>query len=339
MKHRVLILGAGFWGGRWIELIRACERTELAGVACDPAAVEAVCGRFGLCGAAVYPDYREAVERADAEIMVNVLPAALHFDADRRALERGMHVIAEKPLVASMEEAAQLLEIASARPGQRFMASQNYRWRPHNMAIRAALDEGRIGALESISLEFRQQEDLQGYRGGLARPLLDDMAIHHFDLLRYFSGADCAEICARAWRPSWSLYPGQPNLDAILTMENGVHVSYTGTWAARGRQSSWDGNLVLTGSEGCLTLDVENRVYFYPHKKDASVVLDTACQQGELLPNAEMAYTEMEYGLRGFLDCIEEGRVPETTLADNFKSFSMVDACRRAAEQGCAIRL
>ena len=329
--YRVLLLGAGFWGSRWIRLLQGCERTVLAGVACDPQSIENVRKQFDLPGEMVFGDYKEAIESVDAQIMVNVLPAKLHYDADRLAIERGLHVIAEKPLVETMQQAWSLLALSNRHPNVHFAVSQNYRWRPHNVAIVNAINSGMIGTLESIRLEFRQQEDLQGYRGALERPLVDDMSIHHFDLLRYFCNGDCASIIARTWRPSWSLYPGEPNLDAILLMKNGVRISYTGTWAARGKETSWDGDILLCGSKGCLCLEVDNHVRFYPHAKVANVVLDTQRQHAIMLDNPNMLWTETEYCLRAFLDSLDTNTSFETDLKDNFASFAMVHACREAA--------
>lgn len=173
--------------------------------------------------------------------------------------------------------------------------SQNYRWRPYNRAIKCAIDQGMIGKVESILLEFRQQEDLQGYRAGLEMPLLQDVSIHHFDLIRFFTGADCKEIYCRSWRPFWSLFQGKPNTEAILQMTNGVTVTYNGSWAARGKETSWDGNFTITGEKGCLTLDADGKVYFYPHEKAETVVLDTSSQKGLEVAQPEMEYTEMEY--------------------------------------------
>lgn len=339
-KYKVLLLGAGFWGKRWIRLLNENERAECIGIACAENERKQIAELSELPLDSIYSDYREAVEKADADIMVNVLPAKLHYDADRRALEKGLHIITEKPLAESQKEAEELLELASGRPDQLFMASQNYRWRSHNVTIKKALDDGMIGRLEAVSFNFRRKEDLQGYRKDLELPLINDMCIHHFDLLRFFCGADCAEITARAWRPSWSEYQGKPNVEAILCMKNGVMVSYTGTWAARGMETSWDGDIILSGDKGCLTLDADNKVCFYPVANENEEVLDTKKQEPVLISNVEMEHEETDYGLRYFIqNCLDEGTIPETCLQDNVKSFSMVTACEESARSGKTVKM
>lgn len=337
MKHKILLLGMGFWGRRWLDLIQKTERCELAGIAGSPAEMEELCSTYRVDPAKTFTDFREAIARTDAGIAVVVLPGALHFEADKMALEKGMDLITEKPLAMNLEEAKGLLRLKALYPERKFMASQNYRWRPHNQAIKRAIEEGRIGKVESVLLEFRQQEDLQGYRAGLELPFLQDVSIHHFDLIRFFTGADCKDIYCRTWRPSWSLFKGKPAAEAILEMDNGVRVVYQGTWAARGKESSWDGNFTVTGSEGCLTLDAEGKVMFYRHEKAEEVVLDTGRQQGEEIVLPEMKYVEMEYGFHMFMDSVEQGDEPETTLEDNVKSFAMVMAGIQSARDNTAV--
>ncbi len=340
-KYKVVLLGAGFWGKRWIRLLQEYERVECTGIACAEKDRDDIIRLSGLSGENVYGDWQEAVNKADADIMVNVLPAELHYAADCAALEKGLHIIAEKPLVKTKEEAESLLRLSEARKNQLFMVSQNYRWRPHNVTIKQAVDEGMIGRLEAVSFNFRRREDLQGYRKNLEMPLIHDMCIHHFDLLRFFCDSDCREITAHAWRPSWSRYKGKPNVDAVIRMENGVEISYTGTWAARGMETSWDGDIVLSGDKGCLTLDADNEVCFYPdvREKEGEAVLDTGKQRPVVLKKTEMEHEETDYGLRYFIECLDKGKMPETCLKDNFKSLCMVLACEEAADTGRKVRV
>lgn len=332
MKRKVLLLGLGFWGKNWMELIDRTEEVELAGVAGAEFELKEMQEKYGLTEDVLYTDFKDAIEKSGAELAIVVIPGRLHFEADKLAMEKGMHVITEKPLAMDLEEAKGLLEIKKKYPKQKFMASQNYRWRPHNQAIKAAIKEGLIGDVESVMVEFRKQEDLQGYRAGLAQPLLQDVCIHHFDLIRFFTGADCKNIYCRSYHPSWSAFDGRPGTDAIMEMDNNVKVTYNGTWAARGKESSWDGNFTITGSKGALTLDADDNVYFYEFKKNDAVVMVSGAEKGVLLEKPEMKYTEMEYGFRMMLDCIENDTIPETTLEDNFKSFAMVCAGLESVE-------
>lgn len=332
MKTKVLLLGLGFWGRNWMDLISRTERVELAGVAGSEAELEDVKKKYGLSDDMLYTDFRDAIAKSDAQLAIVVIPGKFHFEADMMAMEKGMNVITEKPLAMNLEEAKKLLEMKTKHPELKFMASQNYRWRPHNQAIRNAIQSGMIGDVETVLCEFRKQEDLQGYRAGLEQPLLQDVCIHHFDLIRFFTGADCENIYCRSYHPSWSAFEGRPGTDAIMELENGIKVTYNGSWAARGKESSWDGNFTITGSKGALTLDADDNVHFYEFSKNEEVVMVSGAETGVLLEKPEMKYQEMEYGFNMMLDCIENDTVPETTLEDNFKSYAMVCAGLKSVE-------
>jgi predicted dehydrogenase len=107
-------------------------------------------------------------------------------------------------------------------------------------------------------------------------------------------------------------------------MESGVTVSYSATWAARGKFTSWDGNITLTGNQGCLQLDNQDKVWFY--RGDSS--------EPELLSRVEMDHTELAHALRHMIDLIENGGTAETTLQDNFHSYAMVCAGEKAVKAG-----
>lgn len=76
---------------------------------------------------------------------------------------------------------------------------------------------------------------------------------------------------------------------------------------------------------------------FYRHEKAEEVVLDTGRQQGEEIVLPEMKYVEMEYGFHMFMDSVEQGDEPETTLEDNVKSFAMVMAGIQSARDNTAV--
>ncbi len=96
-------------------------------------------------------------------------------------------------------------------------------------------------------------------------------------------------------------------------MEDGIIANYNGTWAARGKATSWDGTITVTGDKGCLVLDAEEKVV--------------------------MKHTELDYALDMFIRCIEEDKVPESDLEENYRSFSMVCAAEESVRTNLPIPL
>jgi len=147
------------------------------------------------------------------------------------------------------------------------------------------------------------------------------MVVHHFDLIRSITGQDCVEVFARGVRPRWSWYRGLPGVDAILTFEQGLSVSYTGTMVARGFTTPQDGIITLVGENGTLRLEADQQVRWY---HDSQV---------EVISRESTTCTDTTYALREFLAAIRERRRPETHVEDNIRSFAMAAAAIMSVER------
>lgn len=324
-KMRVLVLGLGFFGRNWLREVLACPECEVAGiVAKHPELLATVGEEFKVPPAKRFATIEEGLGRAQAQAAIVALPEMVHKAAILAALDRGLHVLTEKPLAMDMTEAAAIVRAARRAPGATLMVDQNYRWRPHTRALRRMIREGRIGRVASASYEFRQgivRTTTDAWREEMPHPYLHDIAIHHFDLLRACTGQECAEVVAIPVRPHWSWYRGLPALDAILTFDQGVSVSYTGTMVARGFITPQDGLITIVGEGGTLRLEADVQVRWY---RDSQV---------EVVPPEAMLFTDAAYALREFLAAIREARRPETDVEDNVRSLAMVAAAVTSVEK------
>lgn len=318
-KPKVMLLGLGFYGEIWLDALRQTDCCELAAVAGRRERLDKLSARYGLAEIAKYENYLEAIGRTEADIAIIVLPTRLHTEAARLALANGMHVLSEKPLTFDRNDAEDMLSCKRAYPQLKYVVNQNYRWRAHNQTLKKAIDDGLIGKVGALLCEFRRPENLIGYRTSLEMPLLQDVAIHHFDLIRFFTGRNGSDIYARSHRPTWSRFAGSPSTEAILRLEDGIVATYSGTWAGRGKPTLWDGRYTVQGERGILTLD------------ETGVVTHFAAEDEPGVPvrGVEMPYAELESALRDLLRSMAENSVPENSLEDNFNSFAI--AC--AAEQ------
>jgi predicted dehydrogenase len=330
----ILVAGTGFWGNEWLGVLSSAEGVTIAATAGhrDPVLPA---GAPLAPGYRHFDDYRSAVDEAEADALLITLPTHLHADAITRGIEAGMHVLCEKPLAQDADETAGLLATAESRPDLVVMVSQNYRWRPWAQAARAAIADGTVGGLAHIGLRFSQPEFLAGPRLELANPLLQDMAIHHFDLLRFLAGGDAVELYARQHTPSWNKFPGSPGLDALITMDNGVQVSYSGTWAGRGGVTTWDGDYAIQGERGLLTV-VDGRLELQP---DAGVV-DTSGKGSIEAPEPvaidvpDLPLGDTRSSFEEFRRAIAEGAEPATGIRDNANSIAIVFAAEESLRSG-----
>ncbi len=321
---RILVLGLGFFGKNWLKEISACPECEVAGVvAKHPDLLATVGEQFKVPPARRFTTIEEGLHRSQAQAAIVALPEMIHKAATLAALERGLHVLMEKPLAIDMVEAATIVRAARHATGVIVMVDQNYRWRPETQTLRKAIRGGKIGRVASASYEFRQaitRTTTDAWREQMPHPYLHDMAVHHFDLLRACSGLECTELMAFPVRPLWNWYRGLAAVDVIMTFEQGLNVTYTGSMVARGFTTPQDGIITLVGEGGTLRLEADQQVRWY---HDGEV---------EVIPPEPMPFADTAYTLREFLAAIRERRRPETHVEDNVRSFAMAAAAVTSVE-------
>ena len=318
-------------GKEWLKAIARNDDCELAAfVAKTDEELDTVAEAFGLDRSLGMTDYKKAFEEAGADVGLCVLHPWMHRDVIKTALEAGLHVITEKPLETTMEKAKEILALSAAHPDQKVLVSQNYRWRTHTNTVKKAIDEGMIGEVYHMAMRMYQSEPAGGYFDELEFPTLMDVAIHQFDLVRYFTGKECERVYARSFAPSWSPWKGMPATEAILEFEGGLVANYFGTVMARGTYTEWDGDVTIMGREGMLLVDKRFDVYAAvgPDGQDVTPVkLDPVPPERQ----------ELDQSWHEMVQAIEKGTTPSTNLEDNIRTLAIVMAGVESCKTGSPV--
>ena len=207
-RHRVVrigVIGAGkivrechlpaYRSAGW-EVVRIASRTaESAQAAAD---------EFGIADASA--DFDDVINDERVEVVDISLPSHRHPEVAIAALEAGKHVLLQKPMANTLED-AQAIVAAAERAGVKLAINQNGRWDPAIQACRELLDRGVFGQLITASIEMRTRQPWQEYwkdDANYPRLMLLGMSIHHLDQFRYLFG-EPLEITAHL-----ATYPGQP---------------------------------------------------------------------------------------------------------------------------------
>ncbi len=326
-RFRLMLLGAGFFARKWLEVLKAREDCEVVGIASRTAArADELIRDFGLSGIAIHLGWEEALVKGAADGALIALPQMFHPQAVVRAHQAGLHVLVEKPLSVDVASARMVYEEARRHPSLALMVNQNFRWRPHIQALRRAIREGLIGRVGHLMFEVRQQirrTTVDGWREKMPEPFLLDFAIHHFDLIRYLTGDEATRVTGQSFRPPWSWFDGNSAASAILSMRNGAVVDYGGTMVSLGAETPQEGLITVIGENGTLHLDGRTEV--------------TLHGQGDVrtLPQEPIPGGELGYALAEFLAAVREKRQPETHVAEHIRSLALplavVESSRRRA--------
>ncbi|MBN2150314.1 MAG: Gfo/Idh/MocA family oxidoreductase, partial [Candidatus Lokiarchaeota archaeon] len=126
--HRLLVVGTRF-GAEWMSAAMRSKNWEVAGiVAKTKASLDEAGKKFGVPEKDLYQDLDVALERCkDVDAAVVAVPNELHHPLACKVLDAGLHLILEKPITETWEQAVDLVRRLDARPGRKAMVGQTLR--------------------------------------------------------------------------------------------------------------------------------------------------------------------------------------------------------------------
>lgn len=332
---KIIHMGVGGFGRHWSQLLVANQNKVdvVALVDNSQEALDATCAEFGYDEAVCYTSLTAALAHVDADILICVTPPQVHRAHVTQALQAGLHVLCEKPMASDIDDCVAMLQ-ASRQFGRKFAISQNYRYRPAIQTMARLVREGVIGEIGQIKLDFYKgwYFDTDNFRRTMAHPLIVDMCIHHFDLLRCITGLEPTAVRGDSWNPPWSDNTGDTSTTLSIAMDNGARFIYSASWCAQGDFCDWNGNWLIEGDKGSI-------VY-----TDGTVTLNHAAGRytigrSEIITPDEMVLTEQSAVLDRFILAIKTDTRPETDVTDNLRSIRTVFAAVEAVDSGATVRV
>ena len=302
---RVAMVGYAFMGAahsqawrsapRFFDLPLAPRMRVLGGR--DAAAVTAAATRLGW--EQVETDWRRIIERDDVDLVDVCTPGDTHAEIAIAALEAGKHVLCEKPLANTVEEAEAMVAAAerARQRGVRSMVGFTYRRVPAIALARQLVAAGRIGQVRHVRAQYLQDWiadpqaplswRLQKEKAGSGA--LGDIGAHIIDLAQHITGESITGVSAvmetfvkerplptagGALAGVGGTQTGPVTVDdaAIFTarMSGGALASFEATRFATGRKNAI--RIELNGSAGSLAFDFEdmNVLHLFDASEDAA---------------------------------------------------------------------
>ncbi len=337
---KVIQVGIGGMGSTWLRAVQRSPYVHFAGfVEINDEIARAQAEAYNLDPSLIFQSLPEALENVETDAVINVTPPEAHREICIRALETGLPVLTEKPLAGNLAEARAIVDAAKAT-GMLCSVAQNYRYRPLTQTIKAILDSGELGALAAARAEFFRGPHFGGFREQMAHPLIVDMSIHHFDLMRFFFGSDAVSISARSWNPPWSWFDGDASAAAMIKFANGVEASYTGSWCSQAFETSWNADWRFECERGVI-LVADDRVYI----QQLESVDEGARGQSSIhderreIPLIGMERESQDYLLQEFYEAVTQGKDVSTTAQDNIHTMAFVFGVVEACDSGGTVNL
>lgn len=370
---RVAMIGHGFMGAahsqgwrvapRFFDLPARPEMTLLVGR--NAGRTEAAAQKWGW--EQTETDWRGAIARDDVDVIDIVTPGASHAEIAIAALEAGKHVLCEKPLANSLEEAEAMAAAAEGAVGSA-MVGFTYRRVPAAAFARDLVQSGAVGEIRQVRavylqdwlvdpeapLTWRLQKDLAGSGA------LGDLGAHAVDLAQFITGQKITAVSGtlNTFVHERPLLGHGSGLAGTATAERGTVTvddlalfnsrfdggavgSFEATRMSTGRKNAL--RIEVAGSRGTISFDLEkmNSLGFY----DATA---PATRQGFtdiMVTEPEHPYISAwwpaghmlgyEHGfshqVKDFVEAISEGRQPEPSFADGLQVQRVLGGVERSA--------
>lgn len=317
---RLIQAGMGGMGNTWLKAVSASdEACYVAFVEIDEGTARKQCDAYGFDPGTVFPTLPEAMARVPADGVLIVTPPQFHRMQSVEALRAGLPVLSEKPLADTMEAATDIVAAAN-ETGVLHMVAQNYRYSVPVQTLKSVLDSGTMGPVGSATVRFFRGPHFGGFRERMVHPLIVDMSIHHFDLMRYLLGREVEEVRGFAFNPAWSWFDGAASALLSFRCRGSVHVGYHASWCSQGTETPWNGQWRFECERGVVALEGD-RVWVQRTGEEAVEV-----------PPEEPRLTGQAYLLHEFVSALQGGPVPATTCQDNIRSLGIVFKALEAVE-------
>ena len=323
------VIGAGNAGNWHANAIKKLPETcEVAAVAdVDERRLQRFAGKHKA--ARLYADYREMLSREDLDTVHVCLPHHLHGSVTVAVLRAGKHVLCEKPIATTLEEADLMIEAARAS-GRTFMIAENQRFLPAHIKIKELLEQGVVGEVKLVRTyeggsEVASMSDPNSWKSKLVEGgggAWIDSGIHRVSVLQYlFGDIDC--ICGKAERLHARVETkADDNCAFSVKFANGALGTVSCSFTVA---SEWNNSLEIYGTKGTI---LENHNWEEPIRLFSA--LPGPEQSRWVAPAVEHkvypGYYPLTFELevRHFYDCILHDREPWVTGENGRKALEVV---------------
>ena len=344
-KTKVALLGSGFIADIHIESYhRFVPEAEVVAVFTrDSQRAQAFAGKHGI--ARWFSELEPAITQSGCDVVDICLPNFLHARAVTTAAQAGKHVIIEKPLCMTLEEADQMIA-ACKSANRKFMYAEELCFAPKYERVRKLVREGAIGEV----FHMRQCEKHSGphsdwfydaeQSGGGA---LMDMGCHGLAWFRWMLGGRPKALSVYAQMQTGLLHKGRTRVEenslCIVEFEGGRIGVAENCWAKHG---GMDDRVEVYGTGGVIYADLlmGNSALTYSEKGYGYAMEKAGSTKGWTFTIFEEAFNQgYPQELKHFIECVREDKPPLVTGEDGRAVLELMYAAYHSARIGQKVPL
>jgi D-apiose dehydrogenase len=332
------LIGCGFFAinhlhgwkdARGAEIVAICDRS--------PERLKIAGEQFGI--ASRYNDAAEMLSHEKLDFVDIATTAPSHRALAELAASQGVAVVCQKPFALTLDDAKAIVA-ACDKAKVLLMVHENFRWQSAMQKVKALLSSGMIGDIFWGRVSFRSAYDVfsgQPYLAEGERFIVEDLGIHALDIARFLFG-DALNVSARTKRVN-QVIKGEDVATMLLDHGNGVVSVVDCSYATQLEHDLFPQTLLeVDGGKGTLRLGANYQLAVTADGKTTKTDLSPP-----LLPWASKPWHNIQESValieQHWVDCLREGKEPQTSGRDNLNTFALVEAVYRSAASGQTISM
>jgi predicted dehydrogenase len=316
----------------YAEMGDACEIVAMCDVRADEAA-----SRAGACEATPYTDYRELLANSGVDMVDVIVPHALHYEIARAALERGKHVLVEKPIAVTSEQGAHLIGLAK-RAGAKLGVAENTRFVTAYQKAEEILHAGTLGEIWTVRTliagsEVHRIKDPHLWHGKAPHGgVILDSSVHNFYLFKWLFGG-VRDVLGFASR----IVPeGEVEDNALILghLANGAEFQLNTSCSM---EIPWTERVEVYGARGGMIIDqlADPVLKYYLGSND----IDGVAVEGVPFDPLGWKFNSMLAEIKDFVAAIIEDRPPLVDPQDALYALQAAEATMRSVETRQPVRI
>ena len=312
-KLGVAVIGTGQWGKNHARVYKELPSTELIAV-CD-VNLERAKTMAAQYGVKAYSDSSEMLKDKNIEAVNVCTWSTILAQEAMKVLNAGKHVLVEKPMATTPEQAQHLVKKAEEN-GLHLTVGFLMRFIPGLQLIRQSVENKKIGELVCATAKrVSQWPERIGDVG-----VVKDTAIHDIDVMRFISKQDPVSVYAKMGSKRIQKFEDYAHI--MLTYENGESAFIESNWLTPYKTRT----LIVTGSDAIMRLDYNTQ--------DLWIEQQTQTVQPRY-PFQEPLKAELQH----FVDCIVEKKKPMVTGEDGVKALEVATAAIQSSAKNISVNL
>lgn len=310
---KAAVIGVGSMGRNHARVYRELEGVELVGVADQNGPTAAKVG--ATFAAPHYTDYQQLVEDCKPDLVTLAVPTVLHYEVACDLIERGIHVMVEKPITSTLEEGEKLVELAR-RKGVILAVGHIERFNPAIMELRRRLREGMAGRIYKIHAQRLSPYPARIRDAGV----VIDLASHDIDLLRYLMDEPITRLYGETLKSINS--DREDMFNGLIRFKGGAVGVLDVNWITPTKIRA----MTVTGARGMFRCDLlSQELFFYENETAPSQwdVLSTlrGVSEGNVLGIRINRHEPLAAELGDFVGAVRDNRAPTVTGEEGLETL------------------